>query len=51
MRDCDVCHVTDDGPRHIHHDPATGDTIRHLDCCAKAGCPTGTCTPTTTKKG
>jgi hypothetical protein len=42
VRDCDACHQHDDHPRHHIYDPVNGDTTRHLDCCAAAGC--GSCT-------
>jgi len=43
-RGCDACGQVDDHPRHVRYDPASGnDQIRHLDCCAQAGCPDGSC--------
>lgn len=38
-RDCDVCHQVDDHPRHSTYEGA----MRHMDCCAAAGCPDGSC--------
>lgn len=39
VRSCDACGQVDDHPRHLIYDPANnGDTTRHLDCCAAAGC-------------
>jgi hypothetical protein len=49
-RPCDVCGQVDDHPRHIVHveekHPITGQDLslmRHMDCCAQAGCPDGSC--------
>lgn len=41
LRGCDACGITDDHPRHIVAATAGGDAdvVRHLDCCAAAGCP------------
>jgi len=50
MRDCDVCHVTDDQPRHIHDAGHGATQIRHIGCCARTGCPSGTCTITDKEK-
>lgn len=44
QRGCDVCQTTDDHPRHIHANPDGSTFTRHLDCCAEAGCPDGSCT-------
>jgi hypothetical protein len=44
IRLCDVCGGMDDHPRHMVASPDGADEqIRHLDCCAAAGCPDGTC--------
>jgi hypothetical protein len=46
MQDCDECGQADDHPRHVHQDVKDGQLavqVRHLDCCAAAGCPDGTC--------
>lgn len=40
VRGCDACGQQDDHPRHHVYDPENnGDTTRHMDCCAAAGCP------------
>lgn len=39
VRGCDACGQEDDHPRHHIYDPTNnGDSMRHLDCCAAAGC-------------
>lgn len=40
---CDDCGVTDDLPR--HHVAGEGLLVisRHFACCARAGCPDGSC--------
>jgi len=44
IRPCDLCGLEDDHPRHMVATPdGEGEQIRHLDCCAAAGCPSGTC--------
>ena len=40
MRPCDVCGQIDDHPRHVQRTSPTTLQIRHLDCCAAAGCET-----------
>lgn len=41
------CGQYDDHPRHRINDKKLpgGHQLFHLDCCAKRGCPTGTCGP------
>lgn len=47
QRECDECHVTDDlGHHQVAVPDADGSLIvesRHFACCAKAGCPDGSC--------
>lgn len=44
QRLCEECGQIDDHPRHMVASPdGTGEQIKHLDCCAAAGCPDGTC--------
>lgn len=43
IRPCHGCGSYDDHPRHIHAQPNGVDQLMHLDCCAAAGCPDGTC--------
>lgn len=41
---CDDCGVTDDLPRHHVAVPPRLQVIsRHFACCARAGCPDGSC--------
>jgi len=47
IRECDVCHCSDDGPMHVAGvmmgvDPSLG-FQRHFACCAQVGCPDGSC--------
>lgn len=54
-RRCDVCDETDELPRHIHDLSTPNDIgdltqVRHIHCCAQAGCPSGTCTTATSKE-
>lgn len=46
-RGCDVCGQVDTGPRHItatvSGENLAPDTCRHFACCARAGCPDGSC--------
>ena len=44
-RGCESCGQFDDHPRHGHTDAAGVEHLKHLDCCAADGCPTGTCGP------
>lgn len=44
-RPCSTCGGFDDHPRHVHVDANGVDHVKHLDCCAADGCPTGTCAP------
>lgn len=50
-RTCDVCGAEDDHPRHVHGLDDGGTQMRHMDCCAKAGCPDGTCDSTVSASG
>ena len=47
IRPCDLCGQEDDHPRHMVAvavgEDAEFEQIRHLDCCASAGCPDGSC--------
>lgn len=47
LRACDVCGQVDAGPRHItaavSGENLAPDTCRHFRCCARAGCPDGSC--------
>lgn len=45
IRPCHACGAYDDHPRHVHAGGPSGDQLMHLDCCAAAGCPGGTCPP------
>lgn len=42
-RFCDACGQVDDHPHAIHCMPDGVIRDRHIDCCAAAGCPEGTC--------
>jgi len=44
LRQCGVCHVSDTGPMHIAA-TVTGVVVfdRHFACCARVGCPDGSC--------
>lgn len=45
-RDCAECRKVDDHPRHSHWTVREGQHViedRHVDCCAAAGCPDGSC--------
>lgn len=42
-RECDVCGLFDDHPRHVHARTDGGTDLRHLDCCRNAGCPDNSC--------
>lgn len=39
---CETCRNEDDHPRHHHYADGRW-TSRHMDCCAQAGCPDGSC--------
>lgn len=43
VRGCNVCGQQDDHPRHVTN------VIRHIDCCAAAGCTTCKATEAATK--
>lgn len=43
IRFCPICRQADDHPRHVVFDDKGADVARHMDCCAEAGCPDGTC--------
>lgn len=46
QRECDECHVTDDLPHHQVVVPEDGGLVvhsRHFGCCARLGCPDGSC--------
>ena len=47
-RPCTACGQVDDHPRHTD---GFGDQMRHLDCCAAAGCPDGSCDSILAKAG
>lgn len=51
VRDCDICGATDDHPRHDHSLDDGSTQLRHLDCCASAGCPDGSCDQTVADSG
>jgi hypothetical protein len=47
MRECDGCHVVDDLGHHQVVRPTDDGLVvesLHFACCAKAGCPDGSCT-------
>jgi hypothetical protein len=37
------CRTADDHPRHHHYDDNGVLMSKHIDCCAKDGCPDGSC--------
>jgi hypothetical protein len=46
QRGCDECGITDADPRHTTAVMTNGgltEKTRHMDCCAAAGCPDGSC--------
>jgi hypothetical protein len=46
LRECDQCHVVDDKGHHQVVVPGEGGLVmegRHFECCARAGCPDGSC--------
>jgi hypothetical protein len=43
IRPCHGCGSYDDHPRHVHAQADGTEQIRHMDCCAAAGCPDGSC--------
>lgn len=49
QRPCDVCHQTDDHPRHVQPRRGQEPLIRHMDCCAAQGCETCQATETATR--
>lgn len=52
-RPCHSCGQIDDHPRHRHADKSLpgGVALRHIDCCATDGCPTGDCPNTERASG
>lgn len=38
IRPCHGCGSYDDHPRHVHAQADGTEQIRHMDCCATAGC-------------
>lgn len=45
-RGCDACGQVDDHPRHSSmtvEDGQLAERMLHMDCCASAGCPDGSC--------
>lgn len=46
MRECDECHAVDDLGHHqvvVQEDGGLAMHSRHFACCARAGCPDGSC--------
>lgn len=46
LRECDECHEVDDKGHHQIAVPGEGGLVvvgRHFRCCARAGCPDGSC--------
>lgn len=44
MRTCEICGETDDGPMHVlGTTDGTQGFNRHFRCCARTGCPDGSC--------
>jgi hypothetical protein len=43
---CEACRQADDHPRHHHVDENNRVVTLHIDCCAEAGCPDGSCDAT-----
>jgi hypothetical protein len=43
LRSCDACWQSDEHPHHVHGLPNGSTQSRHMDCCAAAGCPDGSC--------
>ena len=46
QRECEACHQVDDLPHHQVAVPGDGGLVvesRHFACCARAGCPDGSC--------
>jgi hypothetical protein len=50
IRFCPLCKQADDHPRHVRGDEDEN-LARHMDCCAAAGCPDGTCVVITADSG
>jgi hypothetical protein len=40
---CHACSQADTHPRHHHYDGAGRLVSKHIDCCARQGCPDGSC--------